>query len=74
MSDENSAVGRRPIKSRAAGWAQRLSRLLVKSGLSANAISVGSLIFSAAAALGLFFVGNGHVREAWLIFVALCIQ
>lgn len=40
--DEN----RRPIKTRSAGWARRITEILVKRDLSPNQISVASIVFA----------------------------
>jgi phosphatidylglycerophosphate synthase len=47
--DEN----RRPIKTRSAGWAKRITAWLVNSGISPNQISVISMLFALAGALAL---------------------
>lgn len=44
---------RRPLTSRSTGWARFLSSALVRSGISANAISIASLVFAAIGAAAL---------------------
>ncbi len=65
---------RRPLKSRASAWAGWLSRLLVRSGASANLISVFSVIFSLAAAAVFILIGNGVLTRWWFIGAAALIQ
>jgi len=74
MMDEDEPAARRPLKSRASAWARGLSRALVRSGVSANMISVFSVVFSAAAALGFIAVGTGHAAPLWLLAAAGCVQ
>ncbi|HEF4762689.1 TPA: CDP-alcohol phosphatidyltransferase family protein [Pseudomonas putida] len=51
---------RRPIKARSAGWAKRITDLLVKRDISPNQISVASVFFALAGALALN-VDNGVI-------------
>lgn len=44
---------RRPIKARSAGWARRITDLLVKRDISPNQISVASVFFALAGAIAL---------------------
>jgi phosphatidylglycerophosphate synthase len=65
---------RRPIKTRSAWWAQGISRILVRAGISPNQVSVISIVFAAlgAALLGLEARGDA---SAWpFLFAAVCIQ
>jgi phosphatidylglycerophosphate synthase len=62
---------RRPLKSRSTRWAQALARLLLKSGISADAISVLGIVF---ACLGAVALVEGR-RSPWLFVAAAgCIQ
>ena len=61
---------RRPIAARSSGWAIALSARLAAWGVSANAISVASVLFSAIGGALIFF--HGHWL-AWLI-AAACVQ
>ena len=74
MEDIPNLIGRRPLKSRASKWAGSLSRLLVRSGLSANIISVFCVVFALAAAAGLVCVGSGLLPRMWLLTAAGCVQ
>ncbi|MGJ7517822.1 CDP-alcohol phosphatidyltransferase family protein [Pseudomonas baetica] len=61
---------RRPIKARSAGWAKRITDLLVKRNISPNQISIASVFFALAGALALN-VDNGVIGS---ICCAACIQ
>ncbi|MDR9750300.1 CDP-alcohol phosphatidyltransferase family protein [Pseudomonas sp. SZMC_28357] len=61
---------RRPIKARSAGWARRITELLVKKDLSPNEISVISIVFALTGAVVLL-IDNG---VAGSIICALAIQ
>jgi phosphatidylglycerophosphate synthase len=74
MTGRNELAARRPLKSRASFWAGGLSRVLVRSGVSANMISVLSVLFAAAAAAVLLLVGMGMATHLWMIAAALLIQ
>jgi phosphatidylglycerophosphate synthase len=52
----NNIEARRPLASRSTRWAAFLSSFAVRMGLSADAISVGSLVFAAAGAAGLLWL------------------
>lgn len=62
---------RRPLKTRAAGWAKALASALVRTRVSPNAISVGSLVF---ASLGAWLLAEHADRPLALVGVAACIQ
>lgn len=73
---------RRPVKTRARGWARRLGAKLAALGVTPNAISLASVVFSALAA-GAFIaipLGSGSfssgaaARAALLVAAGLCIQ
>ena len=74
MEKSADIAARRPLKSRASAWAGWLSRLLVRSGASANLISVFSVIFSLAAGCVLGCVGTGLLSHPWLLTAAVLIQ
>lgn len=67
-------AARRPLKSRASAWAGWLSRFLVRSGASANLISVFSVVFSLAAGCVLAGAGSGHLPRLYLLAAAVLIQ
>ncbi|MHC8285911.1 CDP-alcohol phosphatidyltransferase family protein [Pseudomonas sp. XS1P51] len=64
--DEN----RRPIKTRSAGWAKRITEILVKRDISPNQISVASIAFALAGIVALN-IDNGVIGS---IFCAVGIQ
>lgn len=74
MVEMDELTARRPLKSRASAWAGGLSRALVRSGVSANMISVFSVVFSMAAAVVLIMVGTVQANSLWLLAVAGFIQ
>lgn len=72
---ENEAPSaRRPLKSRASAWAGWLSGVLVRSGISANMISVFSVVFSFAAGGVLLGLGQGILNHWWFFAAAGFIQ
>lgn len=63
-------ANRRPLTSRSSGWANALTRWLVQTSITANAISVISIFFAVIGAALLLYV-----QTPWaLIVVALCVQ
>jgi phosphatidylglycerophosphate synthase len=67
---ETANLNRRPLKTRSSQWAQRLAAYLASTAISANQISVLSVVFAAAGA-GALLVGSGP----WsLVVCAVCIQ
>jgi phosphatidylglycerophosphate synthase len=62
---------RRPLKSRSTGWAARLTRLVLRTGLSANAVSITGIGFAAAGAAALVLAPGSHW---WWLAAALFIQ
>jgi phosphatidylglycerophosphate synthase len=74
MEKSAELAARRPLKSRASAWAGWLSRLLVRSGVSANMISVLSVFFSVGACAVLICFGTGNLSHWWLLGAALLIQ
>ncbi len=73
---EPSHENRRPIKSRASGWAQASARILAKAGASPNMISGASVAFAALGGSLMALAGmSGPVpRGVELIAAAACIQ
>ncbi|MFK8075158.1 MAG: CDP-alcohol phosphatidyltransferase family protein [Granulosicoccus sp.] len=78
MSSPNadSSVNRRPISSRNHYWAQRLALYLTKKGISANRISLASLIFAVIGFVALWLSADISLRWQPSLFVgaALCCQ
>lgn len=74
VEDPVDIAARRPLKSRASAWAGWLSRFLVRSGASANLISVFSVIFSIAAGCILVAVGTGQLTRLYLLAAAVLVQ
>lgn len=74
MGDDTDLSTRRPLKSRASVWAGWLSRLLVKAGVSANMISVFSVVLALGAAGVLVSVGEGILPRLWLLAAAALVQ
>lgn len=71
MDDAPNMAGRRPLKSRGTAWAGLATRLLLRTSISADMISLIGIVFSLAGAAAFF----GSVERPWLLFVAaLCIQ
>ncbi|MCZ7640656.1 MAG: CDP-alcohol phosphatidyltransferase family protein [Verrucomicrobia bacterium] len=65
---------RRTVRSRSAGWAVRLSRVLGRTRLSPNAISLLGLAFALAGAAGLVRLHGGGPPTRLLLVAAICIQ
>lgn len=61
-------MSRRPIKTRSAGWARTLAKWLAQSRISANQISMLSVVMAALAG-GAFYIGG-----FWLLAAALFMQ
>ncbi len=74
MNEISAPSARRPLKSRASRWAAWLSALLVKTGISANAISVGSVAFALGAAAIFVLIGNGVLVRWWFFGAAVLLQ
>ena len=76
IQNENSADNRRPLQSRAHPLAQKLALYLFNLGLTANQISLASLVFSLLAFLLLWlsFQGDGYVLAVLYVGAALCCQ
>ncbi|MBB3235540.1 CDP-alcohol phosphatidyltransferase family protein [Phyllobacterium endophyticum] len=71
MSKVEEPAARRPIAARSSSWAIGLSKYLVRTGVTANGISVLSVFFAAAGG-ALTGFGNQH-PVAW-IAAAACVQ
>ena len=74
MDGDVDIAARRPLKSRASSWAGWLSRALVGTGVSANTISVFSVVFSLGAGLLLACVGTGVISHWYLLGAAALVQ
>ncbi|MEP2776018.1 MAG: CDP-alcohol phosphatidyltransferase family protein [Luteolibacter sp.] len=74
MDRSDATSARRPLKSRASAWAGWLSGVLVRSGISANSISVCSVVFSLAAGAVLLCVGQGLLNTWGFLAAAVLIQ
>jgi len=61
-------MNRRPLKSRASGWAVKLAAWLAGTSVTPNQISITSMVFAALAG-GAFYLGG-----LWLLAAALFIQ
>lgn len=69
-SAESEQINRRPLTSRSTAWARFLAGVLIRAGVSANAISVISIVFAAAGAALLVW----SPTAVGLIAAALCVQ
>lgn len=69
-SAESEQINRRPLTSRSTAWARFLAGVLIRAGVSANAISVISIVFAAAGAALL----SWSPTTVGLIATALCVQ
>jgi phosphatidylglycerophosphate synthase len=67
---ETANLNRRPLKTRSSQWAQRLAAYLASTPISANQISLLSVVFAAAGASALLLAGGPWA----LIACAVCIQ
>ena len=72
-SDTNPG-SRRPLKSRASFWAVAFSGWLIRSGVTANSISVMSVVFSLGAGALFTAIAPNQVSEFWFPAGALLIQ
>jgi phosphatidylglycerophosphate synthase len=70
QADPPELQNRRPLTSRSTGWARALTVVLLRSGLSPNAISMISVVFAAAGATLLLSVRH----PIGLLATAACIQ
>jgi phosphatidylglycerophosphate synthase len=70
------ALPRRPLKTRQRAWAQGLARVLTRTGVAPNTISIASLAFATAAGicLGLTARAEGIARTTLFLAAAACIQ
>jgi phosphatidylglycerophosphate synthase len=69
-ADPNPLASRRPLTSRSTAWARFLAAVLVRSGVSPNAISVASILFASAGAAFLVCMPTG----VGLLATAACVQ
>jgi len=71
-----TVTARRPLKTRQAAWAGTLARLLVRSGVSPNAISIASVFFALGGATALYFSAafGGGRRVVVLVLAVAGIQ
>lgn len=65
-------ANRRPLKSRSTPWAAALARLLLRTSITPNAVSLAGIGFAATGA-GAFLLADGHGRWWWLAG-AVCVQ
>ena len=74
--DAEPAENRRPISSRDHSWAQKLALRLSKMGVSANLISLASLLFAVVGFIALWLIPDVSVRWQPSLYVgaALCCQ
>ena len=74
--NEPSLENRRPIKSRASGWAQASARILARAGASPNMISGASVAFAAlgGALMALAGMSGQILHGVALVAAAACIQ
>jgi phosphatidylglycerophosphate synthase len=68
--ESEQIANRRPLTSRSTAWARLLTGVLIRAGVSPNAISVVSVVFAAAGAVLLIQLPTA----AGLIGVAACVQ
>lgn len=69
-ADVEEVANRRPLTSRSTGWARYLTEVLIRAGISPNAISVISIGFAAVGAAALLLWPS-----VWSLLVfALCVQ
>jgi len=67
-----TVTARRPLKTRQAAWAGALARLLVRSRVSPNAISITSVFFALGGAAALYFSANfGGGRRVLLLLLSV---
>ncbi|HEY5756048.1 MAG TPA: CDP-alcohol phosphatidyltransferase family protein [Steroidobacter sp.] len=68
-ADVEQVANRRPLTSRSTGWARYLTQVLIRAGISPNAISVISIGFAAVGATALLW------PSVWsLLAFAVCVQ
>ena len=75
MTDTHEPLERRPLKTRATAWANALARLVAKTGISPNGISVVGLVAGVAAGVALAMTSRvedaATVRGLWILGAAL---
>lgn len=74
-SSDYSAEDRRPIAQRETGWARAISRVLVRSPLTPNQISVAGMLFAIAAGVIAAMIDGNGAADRWLwVAVAVLVQ
>ncbi len=76
MDSLSGEENRRPLSSREQGWAQRTAKLLAKTPITPNTISIASMVFSAVGCTAFLRVPaiDGTDLLAMLVLAALCCQ
>ena len=69
LPDNSSSGARRPLTSRQAGWAQALARLLLRTKVTPNAISVAGMVFATLSGLAFALASD----QPWLFLAGGCI-
>lgn len=67
-------VTRRPLKSRGTDWARRLSRLLLRTGLTPNVVSLLSIVFAGLAAAAMLRASAIQPSWPWWLAAAAGVQ
>lgn len=70
--DQQAEPGRRPLKSRSTGWAGMATRVLLKTSITPNQISLIGIGFAALGAWAFYQIVTGAAW--WWLIAALCIQ
>lgn len=76
LTNMESAAARRPLKTRQRAWAQLIARMLVKTRISPNVISIMSVVFAGCAGAAILFSPRmaGFARHLLLLVAAAFIQ
>ncbi len=64
-----TVTARRPLKTRQSAWASALARVLMRSGVSPNAISITSVLFALAGAAALYWSANSAGGQRVLLLL-----
>ncbi len=67
-------VNRRPLKTRSAWWAGSLTRLLARTPLTPNTISLLGIVFALAGGACFAWIGLGGAHASVFLAAAVCIQ
>ena len=67
-------ITRRPLKSRGTDWARRLSRFLLRAGLTPNVVSLLSILFAGLAGVAMVFTDSQSPAWPWWLAAAACVQ